>query len=31
MDRGTAQAIGVVTDVGLFVPELYKKLRKRSR
>jgi lysine-ketoglutarate reductase/saccharopine dehydrogenase-like protein (TIGR00300 family) len=30
MDRGTAQAIGVVTDVGLFVPELYKKLRKRE-
>ncbi len=26
MDRGTAQAIGVVTDVGLFLPKLYEKL-----
>jgi hypothetical protein len=30
MDRGTAQAIGVVTDVGLFIPELYEKLKKRK-
>jgi lysine-ketoglutarate reductase/saccharopine dehydrogenase-like protein (TIGR00300 family) len=29
MDRGTAQAIGVVTDVGLFLPELYEKLKER--
>jgi lysine-ketoglutarate reductase/saccharopine dehydrogenase-like protein (TIGR00300 family) len=29
MDRGTAQAIGVVTDVGLFVPQLYEKLREK--
>ncbi|ADC66360.1 LOR/SDH bifunctional protein conserved domain protein [Ferroglobus placidus DSM 10642] len=28
MDRGTAQAIGVVTDVGLFLPKLYEKLRE---
>lgn len=27
IDRGTAQAIGIVTDVGLFVPLLYEKLR----
>ncbi|RLI89860.1 MAG: TIGR00300 family protein [Archaeoglobales archaeon] len=31
MDRGTAQAIGVVTDVGLFVPLLYEKLKEKSR
>ncbi len=29
IDRGTAQAIGVVTDVGLFIPELYSKLKGR--
>jgi len=28
IDRGTAQAIGVVTDVGLFVPQLYQKLKE---
>lgn len=28
IDRGTAQAIGVVTDVGLFVPLLYEKLKE---
>ncbi len=28
IDRGTAQAIGVVTDVGLFLPKLYEKLRE---
>ncbi len=28
IDRGTAQAIGIVTDVGLFIPELYSKLKK---
>ncbi|MDI9610079.1 MAG: TIGR00300 family protein [Archaeoglobales archaeon] len=27
MDRGTHQAIGVVTDVGLFLPILYEKLK----
>jgi len=31
MDRGTAQAIGVVTDVGLFVPELYEKLKLKIK
>lgn len=31
MDRGTQQAIGVVTDVGLFLPILYEKIRKISR
>ncbi|AEA47461.1 ornithine cyclodeaminase [Archaeoglobus veneficus] len=31
MDRGTAQAIGVVTDVGLFVPQLYEKLKEKER
>ena len=30
IDRGTAQAIGIVTDVGLFVPLLYEKLRELS-
>ncbi|MEM4473225.1 MAG: TIGR00300 family protein [Archaeoglobaceae archaeon] len=30
MDRGTHQAIGVVTDVGLFLPVLYEKLKKLS-
>ncbi|HDD35915.1 MAG TPA: TIGR00300 family protein, partial [Archaeoglobus veneficus] len=28
IDRGTAQAIGIVTDVGLFVPLLYEKLKE---
>jgi lysine-ketoglutarate reductase/saccharopine dehydrogenase-like protein (TIGR00300 family) len=28
IDRGTAQAIGVVTDIGLFVPQLYQKLKE---
>lgn len=28
MDRGTHQAIGVVTDVGLFLPTLYNKLKE---
>ncbi|MCS7143692.1 MAG: TIGR00300 family protein [Archaeoglobaceae archaeon] len=28
MDRGTHQAIGVVTDVGLFLPILYEKIRE---
>lgn len=28
MDRGTAQAMGIVTDVGLFVPLLYEKLKE---
>jgi len=31
MDRGTAQAIGVVTDVGLFVPKLYQMLKEIER
>ncbi len=31
MDRGTHQAIGIVTDVGLFLPLLYEKLRKFSK
>ncbi len=31
MDRGTQQAIGVVTDVGLFVPELYRKIKEVER
>ncbi|MFN3384540.1 MAG: hypothetical protein ACK401_06575, partial [Archaeoglobaceae archaeon] len=31
MDRGTHQAIGVVTDVGLFLPTLYEKIRALSR
>ncbi|MEM1672192.1 MAG: TIGR00300 family protein [Archaeoglobaceae archaeon] len=30
MDRGTHQAIGVVTDVGLFLPTLYHKLKELS-
>jgi lysine-ketoglutarate reductase/saccharopine dehydrogenase-like protein (TIGR00300 family) len=28
MDRGTHQAIGVVTDVGLFLPLLYEKIKQ---
>jgi lysine-ketoglutarate reductase/saccharopine dehydrogenase-like protein (TIGR00300 family) len=28
VDRGTAQAIGIVTDVGLFIPHLYRKLKE---
>jgi lysine-ketoglutarate reductase/saccharopine dehydrogenase-like protein (TIGR00300 family) len=28
MDRGTHQAIGVVTDVGLFLPLLYEKIKE---
>ncbi len=28
MDRGTHQAIGIVTDVGLFLPLLYEKIKK---
>ena len=28
MDRGTHQAIGVVTDVGLFLPLLYQKIKE---
>ncbi|MET1123805.1 MAG: TIGR00300 family protein [Archaeoglobaceae archaeon] len=28
IDRGTHQAIGVVTDVGLFLPLLYEKIRE---
>ncbi len=31
MDRGTHQAIGIVTDVGLFLPTLYEKIRALSR
>jgi len=31
MDRGTAQAIGDVTDVGLFVPKLYEKLKEMEK
>ncbi|MEM3146583.1 MAG: TIGR00300 family protein, partial [Archaeoglobaceae archaeon] len=31
IDRGTQQAIGVVTDVGLFLPILYEKIRKTSQ
>lgn len=27
MDRGTHQAIGIVTDVGLFLPTLYEKIK----
>lgn len=27
MDRGTHQAVGIVTDVGLFLPLLYQKLK----
>ncbi|MFO7968035.1 MAG: TIGR00300 family protein [Archaeoglobaceae archaeon] len=30
MDRGSAQAIGVVSDVGLFVPQLYQKLKEKE-
>ncbi len=30
MDRGTHQAIGIVTDVGLFLPMLYEKLKAFS-
>jgi Uncharacterized conserved protein len=28
MDRGTAQAIGLVTDVGTFLPMLAEEIRK---
>ncbi len=28
MDRGTHQAIGIVTDVGLFLPLLYEKIKE---
>ncbi len=28
MDRGTHQAVGIVTDVGLFLPLLYQKLKQ---
>jgi lysine-ketoglutarate reductase/saccharopine dehydrogenase-like protein (TIGR00300 family) len=31
MDRGTHQAIGVVTDVGLFLPLLYEKILEFDR
>jgi len=28
VDRGSHQAIGIVTDVGLFLPELYEKIKE---
>ncbi|WP_457620172.1 ornithine cyclodeaminase, nickel-pincer nucleotide-dependent [Methanopyrus sp.] len=28
MDRGTAQALGIVSDVGVFLPELVKELKR---
>jgi lysine-ketoglutarate reductase/saccharopine dehydrogenase-like protein (TIGR00300 family) len=31
VDRGTQQAIGVVTDVGLFLPSLYYKIKSLSQ
>ncbi|MBI4361866.1 MAG: TIGR00300 family protein [Euryarchaeota archaeon] len=31
MDRGTAQAIGIVTDVGTFLPALAEELRKQRK
>ena len=31
VDRGTQQAIGVVTDVGLFLPSLYHKIKMLSK
>lgn len=31
IDRGTHQAIGIVTDVGLFLPTLYEKIKAISR
>ncbi|MCS7121383.1 MAG: TIGR00300 family protein [Archaeoglobaceae archaeon] len=31
MDRGTHQAVGIVTDVGLFLPLLYQKLKEKLR
>ena len=30
VDRGSHQAIGIVTDVGLFLPMLYEKIKKLS-
>ena len=30
MDRGTAQAIGLVTDIGTFLPELAAEVKKQS-
>ncbi len=31
MDRGTHQAIGIVTDVGLFLPLLYEKIKEYEK
>jgi hypothetical protein len=30
MDRGTAQAIGLVTDIGTFLPQLAAELEKQD-
>jgi lysine-ketoglutarate reductase/saccharopine dehydrogenase-like protein (TIGR00300 family) len=30
-DRGTAQALGIVTDIGIFLPRLAKELKRKSQ
>jgi hypothetical protein len=30
MDRGTAQAIGLVTDIGIFLPRLVEEIEKQE-
>jgi hypothetical protein len=31
MDRGTAQAIGLVTDIGIFLPRLVEEIEKQEK
>jgi hypothetical protein len=31
MDRGTWQALGIVSDVGAFLPMVVQQIRKRSK
>jgi hypothetical protein len=30
MDRGSAQAIGLVTDIGIFLPQLVEEIDKQK-
>jgi hypothetical protein len=30
MDRGSAQAIGLVTDIGIFLPQLAEEIEKQK-
>jgi hypothetical protein len=31
MDRGSAQAIGLVTDIGIFLPQLAEEIAEQSK